>query len=108
MGNLSAVSFSCDSSASVTPLNLSWPIQLNSASTSVLHAQINNVQVAVTTALGTCLFRGNIPFTVNNNSTVGNLGGGILTYVSGYCSGNLTESAAGYSVSPSFSYTGTA
>jgi hypothetical protein len=108
VGNASAVTFSCGSGSSATALNLPWPLQLTGASTSVLSATINNVQVSVSTIVGTCLFSGSIPFSVNNNSTTGNLAGGTLTYVSGPCTGNGSVSSAGYSVSPSFSYTGTA
>jgi hypothetical protein len=65
--------------------------------------------VSVTTALGSCLFTGPIPFSVNNNSTVGNLlGSTTFRPVSGICNGNASITATGYRVSPAFSYTGTA
>lgn len=102
LGSLTGASttFACGPGASARVLN-NPPIVMNALSSStVALATIRGVQVSVTTALGTCLFQGDIGFSVTNNSTTGALLGGSLTPVSGICNGPGTISATGYRVTP--------
>jgi hypothetical protein len=112
VASLTGVTFTCLNGATARVLTLPLPIVLNSATTSVLNATIGNstspLTVQVTTALGSCLFRGTIPFSLGNGTAAGNLAGATLTLVSGICNGSGTVSSAPYSVSPSYTYTGTA
>jgi hypothetical protein len=98
LGSLTGITFSCLNGASATVLNLPRPITLTSESATTALATIQDVQVSVTTFLGTCLFRGPIGFSVTINTTVGALLGATLTYVSGPCSGNGTVSRAAYAI----------
>jgi hypothetical protein len=106
VGSLDGVAFTCGSGASMTVLNRPI-IRLNTASSSTLLVSIIDLQWSITTVLGSCLFRGNVGMSIDNNATTMRLLGGTMTYVSGICSGSLSVSPTGYSLSRMFSYTGT-
>jgi len=115
IGSVSAVTFVCGSGATATALNLPWTLGAEvsnftvAAGNSAGLVTILGIQVEVATALGRCLFRGNLSLRIQGGSAVGTLTGGTLTYVSGPCTGNGTVSSAGYSFSPAINaITGTA